>query len=193
MPTQNKLERKVWLQIMKKENRQKAKELRAKQRAKKARQAALKRAGLIAIPVVIVLLVLILAFNNSDRSTNGTQANTSTDTSSESTADISSEENTTPTLNKDSSLKVEDGDLVNIDYVGTVDGVEFQGGNTLGEGADLQIGSHTYIDDFEEQLIGHNVGDTVKVKVTFPKNYGNDQLNGKDAVFKTVINGIYNK
>ena len=83
------------------------------------------------------------------------------------------------------------GDTVNIDYVGSIDGVEFQGGNTNGSGADLVIGSHTYIDDFEEQLIGHHPGDSVDVTVTFPEDYGKDELNGKEALFKVTINGIY--
>jgi len=89
------------------------------------------------------------------------------------------------------TLEVKDGDTVNIDYVGSVDGVEFEGGNTNGAGADLTIGSGSYIDDFEEQLIGAHPGDTVEVKVTFPENYGNEELNGKDAVFTVTVNGIY--
>lgn len=96
-------------------------------------------------------------------------------------------------LLKDTSLEVKDGDTVNIDYVGKVDGVEFEGGNTNGMGADLTIGSHSYIDDFEEQLIGAHPGDTVEVNVTFPENYGNEELNGKDAVFTVTVNGIYEK
>ena len=96
-------------------------------------------------------------------------------------------------LHKDTSLEVKDGDTVNIDYVGKVDGVEFEGGNTNGMGADLTIGSHSYIDDFEEQLIGAHPGDTVEVNVTFPENYGNEELNGKDAVFTVTVNGIYEK
>lgn len=94
-------------------------------------------------------------------------------------------------LQKDTSLEIEDGDKVNIDYVGTVDGVEFEGGNTEGNGADLTIGSGSYIDDFEDQLIGAHPGDTVTVNVTFPEDYGNDELNGKDAVFTVTVNGIY--
>ena len=82
------------------------------------------------------------------------------------------------------------GDSVNIDYVGTVDGVEFEGGNTEGAGTDLILGTYTYIDDFEEQLVGHMPGETVKVEVTFPDDYGVDELNGKDAVFMTTINYI---
>ena len=49
----------------------------------------------------------------------------------------------------------------------------------------------SYIDDFEEQLIGYHPGDTVEVVVTFPEDYGNEELNGKEAVFVTTINGIY--
>jgi len=85
---------------------------------------------------------------------------------------------------------VEDGDTVNIDYVGYCDGEAFEGGNTQGNGASLTIGSHSYIDDFEEQLIGAKPGDTVNVNVTFPEDYGNEQLNGKDALFVVEINYI---
>ena len=95
--------------------------------------------------------------------------------------------------NADKSLVVADGDTVNIDYVGSVDGVEFDGGSTNGVGTSLTIGSGSYIDDFEQQLIGHHVGDEVDVNVTFPEEYGNEELNGKDALFKVVINGIYDK
>ena len=72
-----------------------------------------------------------------------------------------------------------------------VDGEEFQGGSTNGNGTSLTIGSGSYIDDFEEQLIGYHVGDMVDVVVTFPKNYGVENLNGKEATFKVEINGIY--
>lgn len=84
--------------------------------------------------------------------------------------------------------KVSDGDKVNIDYVGTVDGVEFEGGSA--KGADVTAGSKEFIDDFLTQIIGHMPGETVKVEVTFPENYGKDELNGKDAVFMTTINYI---
>ncbi|HCU07362.1 MAG TPA: hypothetical protein DF480_00030 [Clostridiales bacterium] len=90
---------------------------------------------------------------------------------------------------------VQDGDTVNIDYVGSVDGVEFDGGNTQGAGADVTIGYTSYIDDFLEQLIGHMPGETFNVEVTFPEDYGTEEagnahLNGKDAVFVTTINHI---
>lgn len=83
-----------------------------------------------------------------------------------------------------------DGDTVNIDYVGSVDGVEFDGGNTKGNGADLTLGSHSYIDDFEDQIVGHMPGESFDVTVTFPEDYGNEDLNGKEAVFETTLNYI---
>ena len=85
---------------------------------------------------------------------------------------------------------VEDGDSVNIDYVGTIDGVEFDGGSTQGAGTDVTIGVTQYIDDFLEQLVGHMPGETFDVEVTFPEDYGVDELNGKDAVFSVTINYI---
>lgn len=94
-------------------------------------------------------------------------------------------------LSTDTDVEIVDGDEVNIDYVGTVDGVEFEGGNSEGEGYDLTIGSGTFIDDFEEQLIGHKAGENVTVEVTFPEDYSNNEdLAGKDAVFAVTINGI---
>ena len=86
---------------------------------------------------------------------------------------------------------IKDGDTVNIDYVGSVDGVEFAGGNTGGNGTTVTIGVTSYIDDFLEQLIGHKPGDTFDVNVTFPEPYPNNtDLSGKDAVFVTTINYI---
>lgn len=95
-------------------------------------------------------------------------------------------------LSKDSGAAAKDGDKVNIDYVGTIDGVAFEGGNTQGKGADLTIGTNSSIDDFEQQLIGHVAGDSFDINVTFPDEYPNNpDLAGKDAVFSVVLNGIY--
>lgn len=94
-------------------------------------------------------------------------------------------------IDRDTSRAVEYGDVVNIDYVGSVDGVEFEGGSTEGYGASLEIGSHSYIDDFEDQLVGHYIGETVDVYATFPEDYGREDLNGKEALFVVTINGIY--
>jgi trigger factor len=95
------------------------------------------------------------------------------------------------TTNEIKDRAVEDGDVVNIDFTGKVDGKEFDGGS--GQGYDLTIGSGTFIDNFEEQLIGHNPGETVEVKVKFPDDYQSENLAGKDAVFTTVINYISEK
>ena len=93
------------------------------------------------------------------------------------------------TLNADASLTVKDGDVVNIDYVGTIDGTEFDGGSA--QGYDLTIGSGSFIDDFEQQLIGTHPGDQVTVNATFPEEYANNpDLAGKEAVFAVTVNGI---
>ncbi len=92
-------------------------------------------------------------------------------------------------LSTDADLEIADGDTVNIDYVGTVDGVEFEGGNSGGTGYDLTIGSGSFIDNFEEQLIGHKPGEEVTVNVTFPEGYS-DELGGKEASFAVTVNGI---
>ncbi len=86
---------------------------------------------------------------------------------------------------------VKDGDKVNIDYVGKVDGKEFEGGNSGGNGYDLTIGSGQFIEGFESQLIGHKAGEEVTVNVTFPEDYGNAEVAGKPAQFDVTIHGIY--
>ena len=92
-------------------------------------------------------------------------------------------------LNADAALTVKDGDVVNIDYVGTIDGVEFDGGSA--QGHDLTIGSGSFIDNFEQQLIGTHPGDKVTVNVTFPEEYANNpDLAGKAAAFAVTVNGI---
>lgn len=148
---------------MKKENKKIAQQRRAEERKKQARKDILEKVCKIVFLLWFLIFIAIFVVNPFSKSDNAT----------------------------DTSLTVENGDTVNIDYVGSIDGVEFAGGNTQGAGADLVIGSGTYIDDFEEQLIGAHPGDEVEVNVTFPENYGNEELNGKDALFKVVVNGIY--
>ena len=94
-------------------------------------------------------------------------------------------------LNTDATLAAADGDTLNIDYVGKIDGVEFEGGSTNGSGADLTIGSGSYVDTFETQLIGSHPGDQVLVTVTFPEDYSSADLQGKEAQFDVTVNGIY--
>lgn len=107
-------------------------------------------------------------------------------------ADIQKQLEDNKALDKKATAAIADGDKVNIDYVGSVDGVEFEGGSSKGEGYDLVIGSGSFIDDFEQQLIGHKVDDDVTVEVTFPEEYSqNPDLAGKDAVFQVTVNGLY--
>ena len=90
-----------------------------------------------------------------------------------------------------SDRPVADGDTAVIDFEGFVDGVAFEGGK--GENHPLVIGSHTFIDTFEEQLIGKNAGEDVEVNVTFPEQYQAAELAGKAAVFKVKINEVKTK
>ena len=92
-------------------------------------------------------------------------------------------------LSTDADLVIADGDEVNLAYVGTVAGVEFDGGNSGGAGYDVVIGSGSLVDDFEQQLIGHKPGDELTVEVTFPEDY-NEEMAGKDASFAVTVNGI---
>lgn len=94
------------------------------------------------------------------------------------------------TMDTETDKKIESGDEINLDYVGSVDGVEFEGGSTNGNGSNLVIGSGNFIPGFEDQLIGHQIGDVFDINVTFPEEYSED-LAGKDAVFNITINGIY--
>ena len=81
--------------------------------------------------------------------------------------------------------KIKKGSIVTIDYVGSVAGVEFEGGK--GENYDLEIGSNTFIPGFEDQLVGKKAGDDVDVVVTFPEEYHAPDLAGKEALFKVKI------
>ena len=83
---------------------------------------------------------------------------------------------------------VKTDDFVNLDFDGYVDGKQFQGGKA--ENYQIQIGSHTFIDNFEDQLIGLNIGDKKDVEVTFPADYHEKTLAGKPAVFKCEIKNI---
>lgn len=83
---------------------------------------------------------------------------------------------------------VQNGDIATIDFKGFIDGEAFEGGE--GKDFDLEIGSHSFIDTFEDQLVGKNVGDDVEVNVTFPENYGQASLAGKPAKFEVEIKDI---
>ena len=87
--------------------------------------------------------------------------------------------------------KAVNGDTVVIDFVGTVDGVEFDGGK--GDNFSLELGSGQFIPGFEDQLVGHAAGETVEVNVTFPEDYQATDLAGEDAKFVTTIHEVKEK
>ncbi len=157
---------------MKKENKQLAQKRRAEEKKKQTTKKMLSTFCKIGIPALLLLILIGICVANP-----GTLSGTSNDSSVD-----------TSSYKVDTSYEVQNGDTVNIDYVGSVDGEVFE--DTEGAGAMLTIGSGTYIDDFEEQLIGSHPGETVEVNVTFPEDY-NDELGGKDATFEVTINGVY--
>lgn len=85
----------------------------------------------------------------------------------------------------------QDGDVADINFEGFVDGVAFDGGK--GEDYPLELGSGQFIPGFEEQIVGHNVNDEFDVNVTFPEEYGAEELAGKEAVFKVKLNSLQSK
>ena len=85
----------------------------------------------------------------------------------------------------------QNGDIVNIDFAGSVDGVKFDGGSA--ESYDLELGSGSFIPGFEEQLVGVKAGEKKDVKVTFPEDYHADELKGKEAVFECTVNAVKKK
>lgn len=89
----------------------------------------------------------------------------------------------------DRAVKV--GDIATIDFSGSIDGVKFDGGTATDY--DLEIGSHSFIDNFEDQLVGLKVGDSKDVKVNFPENYHQESLKGKPAVFAVTVKAIKEK
>ena len=90
-----------------------------------------------------------------------------------------------------SDRETKEGDILTIDFKGFIDGKEFEGGSA--ENQKLEIGSNTFIPGFEEQLIGKKKGDKVEVKVTFPEDYFEESLRGKEATFEVVIHEIKEK
>ena len=114
----------------------------------------------------------------------------------EATKEVTDEEVETRLTNSQNNLAelvvketaAENGDTVVIDFVGSVDGVEFEGGK--GSNHSLELGSGQFIPGFEEQLVGTKAGETVEVKVTFPENYQAEDLAGKEALFVTTVNEV---
>lgn len=84
---------------------------------------------------------------------------------------------------------LENGDIADINYVGKINGEEFEGGSA--EGYKLELGSGTFIEGFEEGLVGAKKGETKSLALTFPEDFGNTEYAGKDVVFDVTVNGIY--
>ncbi len=106
-------------------------------------------------------------------------------------AEIGKEQEKNSTMVTVEGRPSEMGDSLNIDFTGDVDGEAFEGGS--GENYNLVLGSHEFIDNFEEQLAGHVAGDEVDVNVTFPEGYQNKELSGKPALFKVTVNEVQEK
>lgn len=85
---------------------------------------------------------------------------------------------------------IEEGDIVNIDYRGLIDGEEFEGGTSGEGGYDLEIGSGLFIEGFEDQLIGKELGGSYDLDLQFPEDYGKEELNGKPVIFEVTVNKI---
>lgn len=168
-----------------------AQERRAAERKRQERMQVIKYTA--AVVVVLAFFGGMIAFGVLEsKRDDGENTNSTTATDTQST--VEQQDNK---LDTDSSRKVENGDTVAIHYEGSVDGIPFSGGT--GD-YDLVIGSHSFIDDFEEQLIGHNIGETVEVVVIFPEGYSgtyqdaegeNHSLSNVEATFMVNINGIY--
>lgn len=164
---------------MKKENKKMAQERRAAERKKQERMQVVKYG--LAVVIVLAFFGGMIAFGVIEsKKDNSGEVDTATDVQD----------------TQETKSVVENGDTVSIHYEGTVDGIAFGGGT--GD-YNLVIGSHSFIDDFEEQLIGHKVGETVEVVVTFPEGYsgtyqdaeGEDHsLSNVEATFMVDINGI---
>lgn len=125
----------------------------------------------------------------------GLPVDTSSDTFNEFFEDVLNsdvENNEFYTLETVTEGEIEDGDIANIDYVGKKDGVAFEGGTA--EGYDLEIGSGSFIDGFEDGLIGAEIGQTVDLNLTFPEDYSKSpELAGEDVIFTVKVNSAQKK
>lgn len=182
---------------MKKENKRLAQEKRAKEREKAAQKAKTKQALQLWLPIVgaIAILIIVIAAiatsGSSESDTTGDIAS-GTETADSDIGELSVEDiSDSGDLNTTGGVAVKDGDTVNIDFTGYIDGETFDGGSTNGAGTDLVIGSGGYIAGFEEGIIGHTVGETFDLNLTFPEDYWDEDYAGKDVVFTTTVNGIY--
>ncbi len=171
-----------------------AQELRAKERAAAARRKKTKKiviTVLVLVAVAVVAAGIILTSTSVGKESSSSSESVVSASASSAGAVTGTSSSSEKKLDTTKGTVVQAGDTINLDYVGSVDGIEFEGGSTQGQGTDLTLGSGTYIDGFEEAVEGHKVGESFDIHVTFPENYGNSDLAGKDAVFNITINGVY--
>lgn len=180
---------------MNKQNKKIAQEKRRIEREKAEKKAKVVNLLKFWVPVVVVI-VLIWAVatsgGSSSKGTDDTQAASQTTESQASETQSSDSQTEAATLNTEVDTVAENGDKVNIDYTGYMDGEKFEGGSTDGQGTDLVLGSGSYIDGFEDGVVGHKVGETFDLNLKFPDDYKvNTELAGKDVTFEVTLNGVY--
>ena len=189
---------------MNKQNKLAAQQERAAKRAKAEKKTKAAYIFKFWAPIVIVIVVAVVlvwavitsgdtSSSSSDDTdvitTESTESSTVTETSD--TEEASETETESATLNTDTSLVAESGQTVNIDFTGYIDGEVFDGGSTDGAGYDLELGSGSFIDGFEDGIVGHNVGDSFTLDLQFPDDYWSSDYAGKDVTFEVTLNGIY--
>lgn len=185
---------------MYKENKWKAMDLRAQEREKQEKKKRMQRMfqnwGPIVL-IVVVVVVLLVAIITSGGSESGEDSEAGFVLVDEDGNELDVTDWTEVDddgleeygdLDTTKGAVVSDGDTVNIDYIGYHNGEAFEGGESYDE--DVSIGSGEYVPGFEEGIVGHAVGETFDMPVTFPEDFG-DELGGEDVVFTVTINGIY--
>ena len=172
---------------MNKQNKKIAQEKRRIEREKaekKAKVVNLLKFWVPVVAVVVVVIVLIWAVatsgGSSSKGTDDKQAASQTTESQASETQSSDSQTEAATLNTEADTVAENGDKVNIDYTGYMDGEKFV------------LGSGSYIDGFEDGVVGHKVGETFDLNLKFPDDYKtNTELAGKDVMFEVTLNGVY--
>lgn len=96
-----------------------------------------------------------------------------------------------PDLSDKKNVTVKEKDTVSVDYVGRIDGKEYEGGSTNGMGVRVTLGTFTYPEEFENGIIGHKTGETFDVSVPFAEDFPNEELAGKTVVYTITLNGVY--
>ena len=180
---------------MNKQNKKIAQEKRRIEREKAEKKAKVVNLLKFWVPVVVVIVLIWAVATSGGSSSKGTddkQAASQTTESQASETQSSDSQTEAATLNTEVDTVAENGDKVNIDYTGYMDGEKFEGGSTDGQGTDLVLGSGSYIDGFEDGVVGHKVGETFDLNLKFPDDYKvNTELAGKDVTFEVTLNGVY--